>query len=297
MTQKRNKARDSSSSKNSLPRPDRKAVQAPQLSGDDAAVTAAANQIEFYRDLTSSKDMSEFMTRILSVVNRLGFSDYSFARLALKEDVERPLTTLPEDMPKSYREEAFYEHDLLLEYIASGHTAPLFQSDIRASIDRESIDAETYRRNHDIFEFNWSFGYHDSYLIPMHSHNATGPVLFSITSKDMDPADFQRRTNLCKPVLHLLGEAVDYIGTTKFPRFFLGQTDRRDIVITPRPLLLLSVLAREDLTLKEASDKLGISIDTANKHVAAAKKALGVNTQAAAIYSAIKEGLINIENE
>ncbi|TQV68001.1 hypothetical protein FKG94_24515 [Exilibacterium tricleocarpae] len=269
----------------------------PQLAQDDASIAATIDQIAFYRDLTSAKDMSDFMTRILGVVNRLGFSDYSFARLALKEDVERPVTTLPEEMPKNYREEAFYEHDMLLDYVAGGNTAPLFQSQIGKSIDQAPFLTETYKRNRDILNFNWSFGYNDSYLIPMHAHNGGGPVLFSITSKDMKIEEFQRRTNLCKPVLHLLGEAVDYIGTTKFPRFFLGHADQRDIVITPRPLLLLSALAREDLTLKEAADKLGISIDTANKHIAAAKRALGVNTQAAAIYGAIKEGLINVESD
>ena len=267
----------------------------PQLAEDDAGIAATIDQIAFYRDLTSARDMSDFMTRILKVVNRLGFSDYSFARLALQEDVERPVTTLPEEMPKNYREEAFYEHDMLLDYVAGGNTAPLFQSQIGKSIDQAPFLTETYIRNRDIFKLNWSFGYNDSYLIPMLAHSDSGPVLFSITSKDMKGEEFQRRTNLCKPILHLLGEAVDYIGTTKFPRFFLGHADQRDIVITPRPLLLLSALARDDLTLKEAAEKLGISVDTANKHIAAAKRALGVNTQAAAIYGAIKEGLINVE--
>jgi DNA-binding NarL/FixJ family response regulator len=51
-------------------------------------------------------------------------------------------------------------------------------------------------------------------------------------------------------------------------------------------------MAREGLMLKDAAIKLCISVDTANKHIAAAKQALGATTLANAVYLAMLHGLI-----
>lgn len=68
-------------------------------------------------------------------------------------------------------------------------------------------------------------------------------------------------------------------------------------MITSKPLVLLDILAKKDLNLKQAAKELNITLNTANKHIASAKQALGVNTQAAAVYRAVKQGLIKLEDE
>jgi len=52
-------------------------------------------------------------------------------------------------------------------------------------------------------------------------------------------------------------------------------------------------MAKNDLTLTQAADKLCLSTHTINKHMAMAKKELGARTQATAIYRAIQGGLID----
>jgi len=98
---------------------------------------------------------------------------------------------------------------------------------------------------------------------------------------------------VCKDPLHILAQAIDYVGTRKFPDFFLCEHECQKIVITPKPLVLLNMLAQEDLTLLQTADKLSISIHTADKHISAVKKALGASTIHGAIYKAIKVGLID----
>jgi DNA-binding CsgD family transcriptional regulator len=53
-------------------------------------------------------------------------------------------------------------------------------------------------------------------------------------------------------------------------------------------------MAKCDLSLAEAADNLCISLDTANKHMALAKQALGTGSQAPAVYLAIRKGLIQL---
>ena len=62
--------------------------------------------------------------------------------------------------------------------------------------------------------------------------------------------------------------------------------------INKQPLRLLAMLAKHDITMGEAADAMGISINTANHQIAAARKAFGVRTTIAAIREAVKEGLI-----
>jgi len=114
-----------------------------------------------------------------------------------------------------------------------------------------------------------------------------------VATRDKSVIQFRAHVQNCKNTLHQLAQAIDYVGTRKFPDFFLCEHECQKIVITPKPLVLLNMLAQEDLTLLQTADKLSISIHTADKHISAVKKALGASTIHGAIYKAIKVGLID----
>ena len=78
--------------------------------------------------------------------------------------------------------------------------------------------------------------------------------------------------------LDLLVNTIEGVGVKKFPQFFEAQTKNTTAKINPRPLRLLNTLAKQDVTLRQAADLLHLSTDTINKHVAAAKTALGTTT-------------------
>jgi DNA-binding NarL/FixJ family response regulator len=108
----------------------------------------------------------------------------------------------------------------------------------------------------------------------------------------MKSSHFQRQIAKHEQDLNQLAQAIDYVGTRKFPESFLNSKENSQITVTPKPLQLLNTLAKDNITLKNAASQLSISLDTANKHIANIKRALGANTQAAAVYRAIKEELI-----
>ena len=59
-----------------------------------------------------------------------------------------------------------------------------------------------------------------------------------------------------------------------------------------RPMQLLELMGQRDRTLAQAAQDLGISLNTANQHIAEARKSLLCKTSAGAVYVAVKEGLI-----
>ncbi len=261
----------------------------PLVEGDDNSNIA---NFQIYRTLTACRDISDFMKRIRDLVEGLGFEDYAFARIDAPGEVETRILTSPKDMLELYNAEEMYTRDIGVEYIAS-NVVPIFQSELYGHINKLPFEAETIRANQQISKLLKSYGFYDFYFIPCKAHNGNGKVVLSISSRNMDPVKFQRLVIKNQAFLHELAEVIDYVGTRSFPGFFLNEHESRDIVITPKPLELLTVLAREDMSLNEAAEYLGRSIYTVNQQIAVARKALGAETNHGAVYQAIREGLID----
>jgi DNA-binding CsgD family transcriptional regulator len=92
----------------------------------------------------------------------------------------------------------------------------------------------------------------------------------------------------------MLARTIDTVGSARFD-LHANVQPRNHVVVHDKPLQLLNVLANKNLSLNDAARELNISISTANQHIAAAKRALGANTTAAAIVAAVKLGLITID--
>jgi len=104
----------------------------------------------------------------------------------------------------------------------------------------------------------------------------------------VDSDEFAERVKQYYPLLRVLADAVSLISETRF------LPAKQDQQIKAKPLRLLNTMARHDLSLAQAAENLCISLDTANKHMALAKQALGTNSQANAVYLAVSKGLISI---
>ncbi|TQV78114.1 hypothetical protein FKG94_13625 [Exilibacterium tricleocarpae] len=91
-----------------------------------------------------------------------------------------------------------------------------------------------------------------------------------------------------------LANKIEGIGKSKFATVF-KHSEGTDI--NPRPRRLIKALAQQDVTLRDAAALLNVSHDTVNKHIAAAKQALGTKTIAATIWEAAKRGLIDDSSE
>ena len=267
-----------------------KNIRIHQLSQEDPVSNVTDFQV--LRNLSGSKDILDFMNRISAIILQLGFEDYSFARIGSHDGPEIPIRTSPKELISLYNEEELYKADITLEYV-SHNNQPVFQSDLFRHIESTPYLTDSVRINQQLRRLSKSFGYYDFYIIPCCALNGGGKVVLTISSKDMDPNELRRRIDRSKSVFLQIGEAIDFIGTRQFPDFFLGDADCTDIVITPRPLELLTVLAQEDMSLNEAAEFLNRSIYTVNQQIAIARKAFGADTNHGAVYQAIREGLID----
>lgn len=256
---------------------------------DDVALEVLINQIEFVRVLSVARDATDLGERMLEVLESLGFSDYAVIRHSPCRAFDVKLSSLSQELIEIYQAEMFYIHDMVLDYLKTDNPEPMFHSAIAGIIESASLMTLAFERNREILGLYKQFEFNDTYFIPVRTNRGAGEdrLLFSIMARGISPDAFRVRIEKCRPILRLLADAVSFILDTKF------SNHKHKHVPSARPMRLLTVMAKQDLTLSQAASKLCISIDTANKHMALAKKALGTRSQANAVYLALKQGLID----
>jgi DNA-binding CsgD family transcriptional regulator len=252
----------------------------------------ALSQTNCRLELLRTANMTEFMTTILRMVNRLGFSDFSFTRLKSSSDPDAHLVSTPRAISAIYKESSVWQNDLMLQHAAYSQE-PRFQSVIDNYVASAPVCTDAIMSNRESRRVRVEHGYQEYYGIPICAANGNGNILMAVTAKDMPVPEFHARIEKVKDSLTNLAYAIDYVGTKRFSAFFLGEHEDDTIIIHPKPLRLLLTIAAENLSLKDAASRLCISESTANQHIAAAKKALGATTTASAVYKAIRTGLID----
>lgn len=248
-------------------------------------------------ELAKAKDIVTFRQKILQIVNRLGFSDFTYMRLSGSDFDPHFLVTVPEEILAIYEKEGFYENDMILSY-GSHNLKPIYWSEINDYMSRAPFECDLTRTAQGIYALNKAYDYYDFYNMPFRASCGEGNAMFSITDKGASPLEFRRKVKGCESTFQLLGEAVDQVATRKFPELMGGMRNVRkklNVVINPKPLLVLETLANNDLKIGQVADKLFISVVTANKHLETARKAFDVNTNHAAIRKAVSLGLIEYE--
>ena len=255
--------------------------------------------LHYYWDMAGAKDVEELNAKVEKILNELGFSDFTYSRLGAEVvgDGSGQLLYSEGAMPEivnEYQLQQLYTHDYVLKHLNFKST-PIYLSSVEEQISGLSFDNEEFRRNYEVYRLCNYFNLKDVYDIPLNSVDGEGRVVLAVSIKGVSKAVFSQHVEQKKKELYLLAKAVDYIGVRKFPDYFIGATEEPAVVVSPRPLQLLQVMAKENLLLKDAASRLCIGLDTANKHMAAVKRALGASTPASAVYRAIKEGLISCD--
>lgn len=245
-----------------------------------------------YVDLAMAKHVGEFKQKIEDAVRRLGFSEYAFVRLASVEDSKQLQSHTPA-LFDAYFNAGLDEHDLVTPHVME-KTSPIFRSEFTENVSHADFECDHTRCMRDILEVNKSFGYFDFYLAPAKAKNGKGNVLLSIGEKRLSPFELKSKVKKVFMDLKLLCEAIDHVSTRKFPGELLGKEKQepREIVINPRPLVVLDMLANNDLNITQVAEELGINVVTANRHLQAARKAFDVKTNYAAIRQAVQSKLI-----
>jgi hypothetical protein len=248
------------------------------------------------QELTNAYNLEFFRSRILGVVNRLGFSDFIFIRLEREwhPGSERGLLhSLPKEMLDEYHENLLYNHDLLLSY-GKVNTQPILGSQIYGYVDDAPFEMELTTKNRQLRKFYRRHHYLEHLAVPAAAINGSGHVQLILTSSGKSKDEIQSTAALVTPICRSLCKAVDSVSTRKFRSVFIDPKDA-PLMLNPKPLAMLQALANTDSTITHIADNLCISAITAHQHVATARKALGVNTNIGAIVKAVKAGLIIID--
>lgn len=259
--------------------------------GTDLTLDILINQIAFIRTLTGATSSDDLVHRVTAVLNDFGFSDFSLASQSYNPACGVLLTTLPEELLAAYRIRRLGQHDLVLDYLKAGNREPLYHSRMIRVIEHSPLRTYSFLQNLAIRDLYREFQFYDQYLIPVQTlrgvRNGEENLIFTVLGKGQRQEEFQQLTHKRRPILRLLADAVVHIYDSKFSH------RHTRLARNPKPLLLLTTMAKHDLTLTQAARRLCISIDTANKHMAMAKKILGTHSQANAVYLALKQGLID----
>jgi predicted DNA-binding protein (UPF0251 family) len=271
-----------------------KSVDTPEtvIKTSEGEYSSTAFEIRCHQELSKARDLPELKHKILGFISALGFTDFSFGRMATKNpSVGMVLMTTPNELTEHYRHSNVWQHDLMLQHARASQN-PIFLSTIDDYVANAPFKTEGILSNRETRTLVRSHGFEDYYAAPLKSTNGNGNVLLAATSKSIPRWRFKELVGTNKQAFTILGRAIDYIGIRKFPNLFLDDTESREILITPRPLLLLKTMATENLTLNGAAQRLGMSRSMANKHIAAARQAFDANTNASALYRAMQEGFI-----
>ena len=272
------------------------------LDTENANVTRRP-RIEFYKDMMESRSPTELIDRAHAAIRAIGFTDYSMGYTTLFPKHYAPTcTTMPEELTSCYRRERLYRYDLAVAHAAYCED-PVFLLDAVTHAVHSPLKTQVYASFVKLAMLYNHNGYSDLYYfsLPAPVERDEGRrLLFTVGAKNLSDEPFRARVADNCSVLHLLAEALDYVGTKKFPNYFQARgtetTNIRTFGLTPKPLRLLRMIATKNVTLREAAERLHISLDTANKHIAAAKKALGAKTTAAAVFIGLVEGFITEED-
>ncbi|TQV80064.1 hypothetical protein FKG94_10360 [Exilibacterium tricleocarpae] len=269
-----------------------------EKTGANVEATDTYSPQQYLPQLHQTKDMEELHLSIQKILNKMNFSDYSFMRID-SAGYHIPLTTFPAALTEKYAANNYFSKDFLVHYVA-GNERPIFMSELYSVAYDTPYDVDLFRANQKIYELNQTFGYLDSYCVPLDSCRENSKAVLIVSqrnsgAKNYEPAapiEFRARAAVHKPTLRVLCEFIDSAVARHSPQDEQYSQETEATKLTKKQLLVLSTLANNDFTMKQVAEELCVSPITVNQHVAAAKKALNAKTTIGAIKKAIKLGLI-----
>lgn len=257
---------------------------------EEQSLGVMLTQVDYIRRLSSANTVESFNKQILSMLSALGFTDYALVCKSELNSIESPHNSLSDELFNEYEEGKYCRFDMVLDYIHAGETDPILLSMIGHIIETAPMMTYSFEKNLQILALYRKFNINDAYVIPVQSRRGSGydRAVFSVIAAGTDSEQFLMLVERYAPLLRVLADAVSLISETKF------LPAKPDELIKAKPLRLLSTMAQQDVSLAQAAENLCISLDTANKHMALAKQAMGTSSQANAVYLAVRKGLISV---
>ena len=251
-----------------------------------------AKQAEYYGALGATKKLDAFLIAVETALKGLELTEYALTRLAIGEPSKPLFQTIGADFRGAYVEDDLAKHDIALEH-AVHRTTPLFRSEIDAHLASLPLSTPSHRHNIALTNALNRFGYEDVYYAPVRAFDGIGCLLLIIVQKDMSAREFRERLELVRLDIHVLVEAIDFVGGHKFPSMFRKKPLSRESSVGPKVWKLMRLLVNQDMTLDQAAARLGCHINTVRRLLRAFRKAYGARNTHTAVFHASKEGLFD----
>lgn len=245
------------------------------------------------QELSDCSSITRFEEVVGAILARLGFTHFAFQ--VLDSFGARTLTNFPEKIKEFYLVGDFSGKNIFVEH-ARMSNKPIFISNVKGHLADAPYSSDKIEKNMEYIKLLQDNGFEEGYFFPV-GFGSQNKALLSIFSEHNSREQFLQIVNRCVGLLHMMAGMIAHFGNTAFFEYFLEERNVKDLKITPKPLRVLQAVATEGLLLREAAAKLNISLDTANKHIAAVKQSLGAATLAQATYKATRHGLLKIDDE
>lgn len=270
--------------------PDRLSLLFDSDDDDEALLAQLKLERKLFHDLYASESPADLSARVATALRKWGFADFTFLRLDPLAAKGRDTGAMPKPLLSSYRGDGDDAMGHILVRATAGdpktqHRALLYQ--FIASLPAGSGDTELQ------YVLIVSADHANAYIAPSGFADRGRYIGVSQLLEGPGERDQRRRITEHQRNIQLLADMIESIGREKFAALFKRKEYSKSAIIQRRPRALLDILAKKDVTLREAADLLQLSPDTINKHVASAKAALGTTTLSGTIWKAVNEGLID----
>jgi|TARA_B110000879_G_scaffold212616_1_gene309727 hypothetical protein len=245
------------------------------------------DHIEFVKYLAGSTTPEDLSKRLLKIFKQFGFSDFALMSFPDNQNPHVFLTSLPKELLICYQgqshlsqnksplsqDQSPLSQDMILDYLKADNPTHFHHSDIQQIIENVCFLSQSFDKTREILALYKKFEFNDAYLMPYKGDKKLtdnkDSLLFSLMTKGATQKEFIALTKSQGAVLHLLGDTAIRVYQNRF-------NDHNPLpLIAPKPLRLLNAMSNAAPKPNRAADKLCISIDTSNSHMALAKKILG----------------------
>ena len=186
----------------------------------------------------------------------------------------------------SNADNAFYECEYIQQHSLISNQ-PIFQSFINSFIDQDYLAGERFSKYKSLIESAKLNGFSEYFNIPINSC-AGGRALLTLTSKNTSAETFRGHINKHYRNIVTTALLIDEVGNQQYANYFLTCKKKYDQMIQSKPVELLRIMYECDLSVKAAAKKMGISVDTASKHMTAVRRMLGAKTTHGAMVQATR---------
>lgn len=249
--------------------------------------------LQFRADIVSQLQRAitaeSFLKRALNIVNKLSFSDLDIMQVTTKVPyVNFIASSLPKSIFETYLQEAMYKHDIVPDVLMSA-TRPIHRSSIYEYIFNTPFPSFRFDENRAINELWSDYGFNDCYFLPIDLQGTGIKLVVSVLDKHVTRMEFKNKINEQRIKLNEFHVALnELLSHSKFltPIKNKSNTLQKGDAEIIKAFCILG-------TAQQVANQLNLEVSTINNKITRIKKTLGASSIANAVYTSIKEGLID----